>query len=127
MARQSIFGSGAERTTFLSLQKKWGREVDVFPQVPVKCVVGYDLVQALQNEEVKKYLLQTEFDYVVCRKKTGAPILVIEFDGIGGGFSRLLEYKAKVVPISDPNRARTIESKLGICADAEIPIVVVSV
>jgi hypothetical protein len=126
MRRPSIFGSGVERETFLAIRKKWEREVDVFPQVPVKCVVGFSRVQAIQERRKKQYLLRTEFDYVVCDKKHGTPILVIEFDGMGGGFSRDLRYVTKVAPIRGRNRSTKFHAKLDVCADAGIPAVVVS-
>jgi hypothetical protein len=126
MRSPSIFGSGVERETFLAIRKKWEREVDVFPQVPVKNVVGFSRVQSIPENGKKQYLLQTEFDYVVCKKNRGTPILVIEFDGIGGGFSRDLRYETRVVPIRDRHRSRKLQAKLDICADAGIPAVVVS-
>src|SRR5258708_35866941 len=107
MRNQSIFGSGVERETFLAIRRKWAKDVEVFPQVPVKNVVGYDRVQALQDEDEKQYLLQTEFDYVVCKKNSGDTALVIEFDGIGGGFSRGLQYET-VEPIMIRNRPRKL-------------------
>jgi len=41
MRDQNIFGSGVERASFVSLRRKWEQEVDVFPQLPVKPVVGF--------------------------------------------------------------------------------------
>src|SRR5216684_630052 len=125
MPSQSIFGSGVERETFLALRRKWEKEVDVFPQVPVKTVVGFSRVQAVQDESERQYLLQTEFDYVVCKKNSGIPILVIESDGMGGGFSRILEYETRE-PVKGRNRRKKLEAKLRICADAEIPVIVVA-
>jgi Protein of unknown function (DUF2726) len=125
MRGESIFGSGVERETFLALRRKWEGEVDVFPQVPVKTVVGFSRVQALQDENEKQYLLKTEFDYVVCKRNTGVPVLVIEFDGVGGGFSRGLQYET-TEPIRVRNRAMKMQAKLRICAQAKIPAVVVA-
>jgi hypothetical protein len=62
----------------------------------------------------------------VCRKNRGIPILVTEFDGIGGGFSRDLQYVSRIVPVRDRNRSRKLQAKLAICAHAGIPAVVVS-
>ena len=127
MESRSIFGSGVERETYFALRKKWAKEVDVFPLLPVKVVVGFDRVQAIQDELEKDFLLKTEFDYVVCWKNRGIPVLVLEFDGIGGGFSRGVRYETRVVPINDPNRRRKLEAKLRICAEAKIPAVVVAI
>lgn len=125
MPSQSIFGSGAERETFLAIRRKWQGEVDVFPQVPVKTVVGFERVQTIPNESERKYLLQTEFDCVVCKKNSGIPILVIEFDGMCRGFSRVLAYETRG-PARGQNRRKKLEAKLRICADAEIAAIVVS-
>jgi hypothetical protein len=94
--------------------------------VPVKTVVGFNRIQAIQDEKERDYLLQTEFDYAVCGKRSGIFILVIEFDGIGGGFSRGLDYETHSVPIRDQNRRKKLEAKLGVCAEAGMPAVVVS-
>ncbi len=97
----------------------------MFPQLPVKTVVGFKRVQAVQDESEKQYLLQTEFDCVVCKRNSGIPVLVIEFDGMGGGFLRGLEYETKE-PIRVRNRHKKLEAKLRICADAEISAIVVA-
>lgn len=115
-----------ERETFLAIRRKWEREVDIFPQVPVKNVVGFNRIQAIRESGKRNYLLRTEFDYVICKKNRGVPIFVIEFDGIGGGFSRDLRYVSKVVPIKDHIRSRKLQAKLDICAKAKMPAVVVS-
>ncbi|MBI3933243.1 MAG: DUF2726 domain-containing protein [Acidobacteria bacterium] len=123
---RSIFGSGAEKETFLALRSSWKDEVDVFPQMSVKAVIGFDRLQAIEDENEKNYLLQTEFDYVICWKNKGFPLLVVEFDGIGGGFSRGIRYETRVLPINDRNRHKKLEAKLRNCGQAGIPVVVVS-
>ena len=126
MESRSIFGSGAERATFHALRSQWQEQLDIFPQLPVKTVVGFNRIQAIQDEDQRSYLLQTEFDYVICRKRNGIPVLVIELDGIGGGFSRVLQYETHTLPVRHQNRRKKLEAKLRICAEAEIPAVVVS-
>jgi len=123
---RDIFGSGIERETYFALRKKWAQEVDVFPLLPVRVVVGFDRVQAIQDKKEKCFLLKTEFDYVVCWKNRGIPMLVVEFDGIGCGFSRGVRYETIDSPRTVPNRRKKLEAKLRICAEAEIPAVVAS-
>jgi len=110
----------------MALRSQWEKEVNVFPRVHVKNVVGFDRIQAIKDEAERDYLLKTKFDFVICKKHSGVPILVIEFDGMDGGFSRVLEYETHKVPIRDQHRRRKLEAKLRICAEAEIPAVVVS-
>lgn len=85
---RSIFDSASERKIFNRLKTYWNQYVDVFTQIPVKSVIGYNEVVKFSNsEKALDFLLKTSFDFVICELGTGIPILVIEFDGLSGGFS----------------------------------------
>jgi len=123
----SIFGSNAEQEVYLCLTSVWSKYVDIYPQIPVRRVLGYDNLQNLPlSPGAIDYLLKTEFDFVVCEKDTATAQLAIEFDGIGHGFSRNGEYISRVVPGNDPYRKLKLDAKLRACELSGVPLVVVS-
>ncbi|MFC4872090.1 DUF2726 domain-containing protein [Negadavirga shengliensis] len=125
--RKSVFDSKAEENLYKRLKSFWSRYVDVFPQLPPKNVFGYDAIKQLKFDEgAKDFLLQTNFDFVVCDTVTHAPLLVIEFDGLSGGFSREAEYFIKRPFDNDPYRELKMNTKLKACQYFNIPIIVVS-
>ena len=124
---KAIFDSKAEQATYRRLASIWSRYVDVYPQIPVRKVLGYNNLQELQlQSRTIEYLLKTEFDFVVSEKGTGNALLAIEFDGIGHGFSRNGEYVSRVIPLNDPYRKLKLDSKLRACTLIGFPLVIVS-
>jgi hypothetical protein len=109
------------------LKTLWSRYVDVFPQIPVRNVVDYDELRKFDtSSKVTDFLLKTSFDFVVCELNTGIPILIIEFDGLGGGFSNEgIFYKKRNVD-QDKYRALKMETKLKLCSQFQIPMIVLS-
>jgi hypothetical protein len=124
---KAIFDSRAEQATYRRLASIWSRYVDIYPQIPVRKVLGYTNLQELPlQSRTIEYLLKTEFDFVVSEKGTGNALLAIEFDGIGHGFSRNGEYVSRVVPLNDPYRKLKLDSKLRACTLSGFPLVIVS-
>ncbi len=124
---KTIFGSKSEKENFRKLVSHWEKYVAIYPQVSVKNVIGYDELEQLpMPKKAIEYLKKTEFDYVVCEKDSGAPIIAIEFDGIGHGFSRNGEYFSKVIPIDAPNRKIKLDNKLEACTFTDTPLVIIS-
>jgi hypothetical protein len=124
---RSIFDSESEKRLYRKLKSRWNKYVDVYPQIPVRNVIGYEEVKALEMpKEAIHYLLNTAFDFVVCELQTAVPILVIEFDGIGRGFSQDGQYIPKVVPLNDPYRKLKMDRKLEACLFSLTPLVVLS-
>ena len=110
---------------FSRLRSRWSRFLDVYPQIPVRKALGYDNVMGLPiSEKAKKYLLETEFDFVVC-DHSGAVILAIEFDGLGRGFSRDGKY-IQIKDTEDQYRPLKLDAKISACEMCDLPIVVVS-
>lgn len=125
--KRSIFDSDSEKRVFRKIVSRWSKYVEVYPQIPVKNVIGYHQIKSLDMpEEAKDYLLNTAFDFVVCELQTATPILAIEFDGIGGGFSQNEQYISKVIPINDPFRKLKMQRKLEACTFTMVPLVVLS-
>jgi Protein of unknown function (DUF2726) len=124
---RSIFDSESEKRLYRKLKSRWSKYVEVYPQIPVRNVIGYHEIKSLDiPEEAKDYLLNTAFDFVVCELQTAIPILAIEFDGIGGGFSQDEHYISNVVPLNDPYRKLKMERKMEACTSSMVPLVVLS-
>jgi hypothetical protein len=125
--KKSIFDSKSEKVIFKRLKTLWSRYVDVFPQIPVRNVVDYNELENFdKNPKVKDYLLKTSFDFVVCELDTGVPILVIEFDGLSGGFSREGIFYIENEPKQDRHRKLKMDAKLRLCSQFHIPMIVLS-
>jgi len=124
---RSIFDSTSEKKIFSRLKTYWSKYVDIFTQIPVKSVIGYDQVKQFSNSDnALDFLLKTSFDFVICELGTGIPILVIEFDGLSGGFSAEGIYFIKDIPKNDSFRKLKMETKLTICERFNVPMIVVS-
>lgn len=125
--KKSIFDSKSERTIFKRLKTIWSKYVDVFPQIPVRNVIDYDKLRSFdKNPKVADYLLKTSFDFVVCELETGNPILVVEFDGLSGGFSQDGKFFIESTPDNDKYRKLKMETKLRVCSEFRVPMIVVS-
>src|SRR5262249_28118626 len=124
---KTIFDSNAERAIYSRLTSVWSRYVDIYPQIPVRKVLGYnDLRRLSLQPRAIDYLMKTEFDFVISEKGTGNALLAIEFDGIGYGFSRNGAYVSRVVPLNDPYRKLKLDAKLRACMLSGFPLVIVS-
>jgi hypothetical protein len=89
--KRSIFGSPPEYKLFISLQNRWSHNFDLWPSLPFSSIVELDQTEPSLKENERKFFFNTNIDYTLCTKD-GLPILSIEFDGLGKGFSRNGEY-----------------------------------
>ncbi|MBN1227636.1 MAG: hypothetical protein JXA79_11645 [Deltaproteobacteria bacterium] len=76
------------------------------------------------QDKAKDYLLKTEFDFVVCNH-FGVPILAVEFDGLGHGFSHDGAY-VQITDTKDPYRKLKLDTKISACEECGLPVIVVS-
>ncbi len=122
-----IFANQSERRMFKALQSTW-QSYEIYPQIPVKNVLGYKRIQESEflDDDAKDYLFKTEFDFVICKRGSADPILAIELDGLGQGFSRDGNYVTNVISLADPNRRRKLETKLTACDISLFPLIIVS-
>src|SRR5262249_25925168 len=77
------------------------------------------------SESERQFLFKTSVDYTLCTKGVGKPLMSVEFDGLGHGFSRRGEY-VQVVPASDPYRKLKLDLKLRVAKEVDYPLIVVS-
>jgi hypothetical protein len=120
--RNSVFGSKSESEVFGKLQSQWEPNLTLYPQLPFATIVEIELADLSERE--RDYFYKTSIDYTFCLPD-GRPLASIEFDGIGGGFSRDGEY----IPsrrTEDPYRKLKLDFKLRLAQAVDYPLVVVS-
>jgi hypothetical protein len=121
--RATVFDSKAEERVFRSLQSRWSSELVMYPSLPLAKLISleeHDLLPA--NEE--RFFYQTNVDYTFCTP-AGRPLFSVEFDGLGGGFSKVGVY----IPhrkTQDKNRKWKLDTKLRFAAAVKYPLMVVS-
>lgn len=121
----SIFDSVSEKRAYSTVKSHWSKFLYVYPHIPVRNALGFDKLRNLHiKDKAKEYLLKTEFDFVVC-DHSGSPILAVEFDGLGHGFSRDGKY-IQLVATEDQNRQLKLDAKISASESCDLPIVVVS-
>ena len=122
--RRSVFGSEGEKALYKSLVSNWSRTFSLYPSLPFASIID-DLRESDPTESQINFLYKTSVDYTLCTK-LGKPILSIEFDGLGDGFSRASEYIMKRPFPNDPNREWKLGLKLRVCQELLYPFFVVS-
>jgi hypothetical protein len=121
--RKSVFGSASERALYKALLTRWSDRLRIYPCLPFLNVVQIAASELPRNEW--DYLLKTSVDYTLC-DVSDQPLLSIEFDGLGEGFSRQGEYVPRWISSKDPNREWKLNLKLRLCEQAGYPLFVVS-
>ncbi len=120
--RKTIFGSASEMELFRSIERTWHSRLLLYPQVPF-CQV-FDLDDLHLSASQVKFLRMTSIDYTVC-DHSGSPILCIEFDGMGHGFSKDGKY-VQMHPSQDIYRKLKLDLKLKVAEHDSLPFYVVS-
>jgi hypothetical protein len=120
--RKTVFDSLSERDLFQALRTTWSDRLNVFAQLPFSKILDFEHSSLTPGE--RDYLLKTNVDITVCTKEH-RPLLSLEFDGIGHGFSRRGEYM-QVVPTSDPYRKLKLDLKLRLAKEDQYPLFVIS-
>lgn len=124
MIRKSVFGSRSERELFTSLHTQWRSKFDLWPSLPFAQIIDVEtLGQALSKKE-RDFFLKTSVDYTLCTKY-GSPVLSIDFDGLGKGFSRNGEYVQQAETV-DPYRKLKLDLKLKLAQNEKYPFFIVS-
>ena len=82
------------RELYRTLRTNWPRWA-IYPQLPFQAIIDFESSPSLSEKE-RAFLRHTSVDYTFCGKED-RPILSIEFDGLGDGFSRHAEYVQKEI------------------------------
>lgn len=125
MIRKSVFGSDNEKELFKTLHSNWSDKFDLWPNLPFTNIIDINAIGDFElPDKVKEFLYKTTVDYTLC-KKDGNPLLSIEFDGMGHGFSKNGEY-IQLVPTKDGYRKLKLDLKLKVANLLGYPLFVVS-
>jgi hypothetical protein len=121
--RETVFGSGSEKELYTTLHSRWSEDFNLFPNLPFPNIIELDGDEVSPSEW--EYLLKTNVDITLCSKGEDRPLLSIEFDGMGHGFSRDGKY-IQTHPSSDPHRKLKLDLKLRIAKAVKYPLVILS-
>jgi len=120
--KNHVFGSKRERELYRTLRSHWA-PWPIYPQLPFQAIIDFQTSPSLSGKE-KGFLRRTSVDYTFCGKED-RPILSIEFDGLGDGFSRDVEY-VQQKHTDDPMRKTKFDLKLRVCREAGYPLLIVA-
>ena len=121
--RKTVFGSAYERALYKALVTRWSDKLRIYSNLPFFSIIEVSESDVPPNE--RNFLLKTSVDYTLC-DLSDQPLLSIEFDGLGEGFSREGEYVPRYVSSRDPNREWKLGLKLQVCNQALYPLFIVS-
>lgn len=121
--RPTLFNSASEAELFQAVHGTWEPHYRVFPEVPFANLVELD-ERTLSAEELS-FLHKTSVDFVLAAADW-RPLFVVEFDGLGHGYSRNGVYIQRAVTSRDPHRAWKLGLKARVAAAAGLPFVIVS-
>jgi hypothetical protein len=123
--RDTIFDSYAERDVFQELDSRLNPRLRLMAQTPLRSLIEVDAeTKARMKQRHWRYFLAAAVDYTFVYPD-GRPLLSIEFDGIGGGFSHGRTYIASQTT-PDSRRDWKINFKLRAAARARYPLFVIS-
>lgn len=109
--QKTVFTSQSERELFTALQSTWSEHFNLWPSLPFLNVIDVEGHEVIAGEW--QQLLKTSVDVTLCTKDDDKPVVSLEFDGMGHGFSRNGEY-IQLHPSADPHRKLKFDLKLRI-------------
>jgi hypothetical protein len=121
--KDNIFGSRPERKLYKALEGSWPDKLKLYPGLPFLSVIDWSGARITPQE--RDFLKKTSLDYTAC-DSNDHPLISIEFDGLGRGFSREGAYYEVVGGQDFPYRSAHLNLKLRLAAQAGYPLVVVS-
>lgn len=107
---------------FHEIETRWKSRLRLFPQLPLSAVISVEKSEVTPDEF--RFYVSTSVDFTFCDKQE-KPMLSIEFDGLGGGFS----HDNKYIPFrktNAPKRKTKLDFKLKLAQQIGYPLVVVS-
>lgn len=120
--KNTIFASKPEEKVFRSLESRWSRQFRLWPSLPLSTL--FKLEDNDVTEKERQYFYSTSIDYTLC-DSGNTPLLSIEFDGIGGGFSNNGIYLAGDGYVNSMRKVK-LDFKLKCAAEVDYPLFVVS-
>lgn len=121
--RETVFNSYSEHLLYKALKTRWGEAFNLFPSLPFLNII--DIEGGEITEAERQLLSELTVGFTLCEKESDKPLLSIEFDVFGHGFSRFNEY-IQILPANDPNWKQKLDLKLRIANEVIYPFFVVS-
>lgn len=121
--KDTVFASPSERELFTALASTWSTHFNLWPSLPFLNIIDVDGIEVTSGEW--NSLLRTSMDITLCTRAGDRPVMSIEFDGMGHGFSREGQY-VPWHPSADPHRKLRFDLKLRIAEQVKYPLVVLS-
>jgi hypothetical protein len=118
-----IFGSGSELRAFDAIDKHLPAGWRLYANTPLPRIVEVE-----RNELPEKkwnFYLKTSVDFVLTNLGH-EPVLALEFDGIGHGYSAGTRYVIRREVEGDPYRELKVNFKIDTCYAVGLPLVVIS-
>ncbi len=120
--RSTIFDSQSEHALFRAIRGSWEPDFRVYPHIPFENLVEAD-PQHLTAAEIE-FLHKTTVDYALTTAD-GRPLLGVEFDGMGHGYSKDAVYR-QIVPSKDRSREWKLSLKARVANAASFPFLILS-
>lgn len=119
--RDTVFGSQSECNIYEALKRQW-KDFDIYSSLPFLNIIQIeeaDVKAGKPNPKEWDFLKKTSIDYTLCEAVTHKPLLSIDFDGEGHGFSHFdsignPEY-IQISPTKDRYRKLKFDLKLRLC------------
>ena len=121
--RETVFGSRPEHRLFKSLDSAWPNRISLYPSLPFLNLIRIQRAELSETEW--NFVKSTSVDFTACAKQTGRPLVSVEFDGIGSGYSQSGRYIEEAQG-PDPNRRSKLDLKVRLAQKARYPFFVVS-
>jgi hypothetical protein len=130
-AQKLVFASKSERQNYYKVRRQWGKDYNLYPNLPFLMVFNTKDLFDLSTWELKKIeltkiewsrLKKTSIDYTLCDKED-TPLVCIEFDGLQDGFNLGTKYHTDLP--SDEWRQEITELKLKVAHGSMFPFFVV--
>jgi hypothetical protein len=120
--KNTIFASKPEERVFKSLESRWSPQFKIWLALSLSNLFRLEASDVTQEE--RRFFNATSVDYTLCNSSY-RPLLSIEFDGMGGGFSRDGIYVPGRIG-TDPMRKVKLDFKLKCAKKLDYPFFVVS-
>jgi hypothetical protein len=109
---------------YRTLSFAWPQRISLYHNLPFLNVI--DVSGARIDEVERNFLYKTSLDFTACDRETDRPILSVEFDGLGHGYSRDGGYDGLIPSQRDPYRSEKFNLKLRLARELCYPLFIVS-
>lgn len=122
--KDTVFGSKAEREIYSAIASEWAWRFNLHLSLPFPMVI--DITGALLSHRERGFILKTSLDFTLTNKAHDRPLLSVEFDGLGSGFScDGVYHQARDTSEIDQHRKLKLDLKLKLAEQAGYPLIVI--